>query len=121
MPLTLVELYRAEMDPIRPNKELSAALSPASFRSCVYGLIKADLPFLVVGWLRLGGIQIALHLSLRTVSPQAPGVFALQSCYVHGASPEPAFTVSLLLGHPGWPWWLTIERALACPAVCLLL
>lgn len=104
MPLTLVELYRAEMDPICPNKELSPALSPASFRIYVYGVIKVNPPFPVLGWLKLGGgIQIVLHrrelLSFRTVSPQVPGVFAQQSCYAHGASPAPVFPVPLLHGH----------------------
>lgn len=55
MPLTLVELYRAEMDPICPNKELSPALSPASFHIYVYGIIKVNPPFPVLGWLKLEG------------------------------------------------------------------
>lgn len=55
MPLTLVELYRVEMDPVCPNKELSPAPSPARFCISVHSTIKVSPPFPVLGWLRFGG------------------------------------------------------------------
>lgn len=103
------------MDPICSNKELSPAPSPASFHINVYGGIKVNPPSPVFGWLRLGGIQITLHqqelLYFWTVSPQVPGVFALQSCYAHGALPEPCVPIAGRW-HRGWPGWPTTEQVL---------
>lgn len=50
MPLTPVELYRAEIDPVRLNRELPPALSPATF--CIDGVTKVS-PFSRFGQLRL--------------------------------------------------------------------
>lgn len=83
MPLTLVELYRAETGPICPNRGLPPAPSPAGFCIRIYGIIKVNSPFPSFGQLSLGGFQIALQqqelLSFSTTSPEVPGEFSPQS------------------------------------------
>lgn len=125
MPLTLMELYRAEMDPICPQKENYLQLAHLPVSVPVFTVQSKSLLL----YPRLGGWGWGKFRSLcisRSCSPSGQYLPRSQLCLpysaAHGASPVPAFPVSPLPSHyyRGWLGWPNNRAGLACPAVYLL-